>query len=128
MEFCGVNEQTLGVGGDFAFIRNHLWHMANAGMFGPLGANMGTDINNMTPTKEMRDAMEEAFRLALEDARMMLRANREMGEALINILMVKNELLADEVEAFFDQYGLYTPKVQVAPPELPDSVTPESAV
>lgn len=128
MEFCGVNEQTLGVGGDFAFIRGHLWQMANAGMFGPLGANMGTDISNMTPTKEMRDAMEEAFRIALEDARMMLRANREMGEALINTLMVKNELLADEVEAFFDKYGLYTPKVQVAPPQLPEEVMPESAV
>jgi hypothetical protein len=38
-----------------------------------------------------------------------------MGEALIALLMIKDELLADEVEHFFDQYGLYTPKVQLGP-------------
>jgi hypothetical protein len=50
--------------------------------------------------------------------RLMLRAQREMGEALIQLLIQRNELLADEVEAFFDQYGLYTPKLVL--PGRPD--------
>jgi hypothetical protein len=29
--------------------------------------------------------------------------------------MEKEELLADEVEKFFDQYGYYTPKVNLTP-------------
>jgi len=116
MEFCGIQEQTLGVGGDFAYIRSVLWQMANAGMFGPLGANMGTDMSNLTPTREMREAMEETFRMVLDEVRLALRTHRKMGEALIAQLMEKNELLADEVEAFFDQYGFFTPKVQIGPP------------
>jgi cell division protease FtsH len=113
MEFCGVNEQTLGVGGDFAYIRAKLYQMANAGMFGPLGANMGTDINNLNPTPEMRQMMEETFRMVLDEVRLALRAHKDMGEALIKELITKDELLSDEVEAFFDQYGLFTPKVQL---------------
>jgi hypothetical protein len=38
-----------------------------------------------------------------------------MGEALIKLMMEKDELLANEVEAFFDQYGLFTPKVNLDP-------------
>ena len=88
--------------------------MANAGMFGPLGANMGQDIESINPTPEMREAMDETFRMVLDEVRMAFRLHREMGEALIKLLMEKNELLADEVEAFFDQYGYYTPKVKHA--------------
>ncbi len=49
MEFCGEGAQTLGVGigfgdgSDFGQIRGALYQMASAGMFGPLGANMGQD-------------------------------------------------------------------------------------
>jgi len=43
----------------------------------------------------------------------MLRRERTMCDALINLLMEKEELLAREVEEFFDQYGLYTPKIQL---------------
>jgi len=119
MEFVGVGAQTLGVGGDFAQIRAVLYMMANAGMFGPLGAALeGTNY-----PAEMREAMEDAFRMALDEVRMMLRLHREMGEALIQLLMKKDELLANEVEAFFDQYGLTTPKVRLYRAEPDDVVT-----
>lgn len=112
MEYCGVGEQTLGVGGDFANIRAVLAAMADAGMFGPLGtASLSADGFN--PTKEMREAMEETFRMVLDEVRMAFRLHREMGEALIALLIKKDELLADEVEAFFDPYGLFTPKVRI---------------
>ncbi|HLU12182.1 MAG TPA: AAA family ATPase [Oceanobacillus sp.] len=113
LEFCGIGNETLGVGGDFANIRYVLFQMANAGMFGPLGGNMGMSVESINPTKEMREAMEETFRAVLEEVQLALRLHREMGEALIQLLLQKNELLADEVEQFFDQYGLFTPKVQL---------------
>jgi cell division protease FtsH len=111
IEYCGTDQQTNGVGGDFMWIRDYLLRMANAGMFGPLGATMSLD----GATKEMREAMEETFQMVLEETRLAMRTHREMGEALIALLMIKDELLADEVEHFFDQYGLYTPKVQLGP-------------
>ncbi|HVU14255.1 MAG TPA: AAA family ATPase [Phototrophicaceae bacterium] len=113
MEYCGEGQQTFGVGGDFATIRAILYQMASAGMFGPLGANFGQDLESINPSAEMREAMDETFRLVLDEVRMALRLHREMGEKLINLLVEKDELLANEVEAFFDQYGLYTPKVVV---------------
>ena len=105
MEFGGSDEQTLGVGGDFASIRHVLNAMANAGMFGPLGAT-----NEPEARKEVREMMEETFLMALDEVRVALRVHRQMGEHLIDLLMEKEELLADEVEEFFDQYGLHTPK------------------
>jgi ATP-dependent Zn protease len=101
----GEGEQTLGVGGDFMNIRYNLGLMAHAGMFGP----MGTDLN----APEMVEAMENAFVTVLEEVRMILRLHRGMGEALIDLLMDKKILMAHEVEAFFDQYGLYTPKIEL---------------
>jgi cell division protease FtsH len=115
MEYVGEGSQTFGVGigfgdgSDFGSIRAVLWQMASAGMFGPLGANFNG--NNYTP--EMSAAMDETFRTVLDEVRTMLRLERPMGEALISLLMEKEELLADEVEAFFDQYGLHTPKVEL---------------
>ncbi|MCC6805097.1 MAG: AAA family ATPase [Anaerolineae bacterium] len=128
MEFCGEGAQTLGVGigfgdaSDFGQIRAVLYEMANAGMFGPLGANMGQDIESLNPTADMREAMDETFREVLDEVRMAFRLHRDMGEALIALLMQKNELLADEVEAFFDQYGYYTPKVNLNPEREEDVV------
>ena len=107
MEFCGEEEQTLGVGGDFMTIRYWLQRMASAGMFGPLG-------KSAPEAKEVVAMMEETFLMALHEVRLALRAHREMGEKLIERLMVKDELLADEVEAFFDQYGLFTPRINAA--------------
>jgi len=118
MEFCGIGEQTLGVGGDFMGIRSILARMADAGMFGAIG-------DGSAPTQEMREGMEEAFRLVLDEVRMAFRLQRDMAEALIQVLTIKNEMLADEVEAFFDQYGLYTPKVDI--PEDADVVEGEVA-
>ena len=114
MEFCGEGFQTLGVGvgwgdgSDFGQIRAVLYQMANAGMFGPLGTSMG-DADGFNPSREMREAMEETFRTVLDEVRMAFRLHREMGEALIALLMAKQELHAEEIEAFFDQYGLATP-------------------
>ena len=130
MEFCGEGAQTLGVGigfgdgTDFGQIRAVLYQMANAGMFGALGANMGQDAESMNPTREMREAMDETFRMVLDEVRVGFRLNRDMGEALIQTLMQHEEMLADEVETFFDQYGYYTPKVTLAPdePKEPEEV------
>jgi len=120
MEFCGDESQTLGVGGDFASIRARLQMMASTGMFGPLGV-AGPE------RKEIDQMMEETFLMSLDEVRTALRAYREMGEALIAQLMDKDEMLADEVEAFFDQYGLFTPKINIEPyrkneqPTLPEA-------
>lgn len=116
MEFAGEGSQTLGVGvgfgdgSDFGTIRNQLRRMANAGMFGMVGASGRL-------TKDLEQRMEETFHMVLDEVRMTLRMEREMVEALIQVLVDKEEMLADEVEAFFDQYGLYTPKVQISADE-----------
>ncbi len=131
MEFCGEGAQTLGVGigfgdaSDFGQIRAVLYEMANAGMFGPLGANMGQDMESLNPTPDMREAMDETFREVLDEVRLAFRLHREMGEELINLLMQKNELLADEVEAFFDRFGYPTPKVNVNPERVEEVVIVE---
>jgi cell division protease FtsH len=115
IEFCGEGFQTLGVGGDFANIRNVLFQMAHAGMFGPLGANINVGLNGVSIPRAVRESMEEAFRMSLEEVRMALRLHRDMGEELIKLLLEKEELLADDVEKFFDQYGLFTPKPSIRP-------------
>jgi cell division protease FtsH len=108
MEFCGADEQTLGVGGDFITIRSILRAMAAAGMFGAIGVSQ-------PEAQEIQEIMEETFLGVLTEVRMALRVHHDMGEALIRLLVGKNELLADEVEAFFDQYGFYTPRVDLMP-------------
>ncbi|MBZ0284632.1 MAG: AAA family ATPase [Anaerolineae bacterium] len=117
IEFCGLQNQTVGVGGDFANIRGVLNAMALSGMFGPLGGAIGRaqdaavtgNGSVVSPTPEMAKAMEEAFQKVLLQTRQALREHKEMVEALVALLLEKEELLADEVRAFFDQYGLYTP-------------------
>jgi cell division protease FtsH len=131
MEFCGEGSQTLGVGigfgdaSDFGQIRAVLYQMANAGMFGPLGANMGQDIDSINPTPEMRELMDETFREVLDEVRVAFRLHRDMGEALIELLMQKNELLANEVEDFFDKFGYPTPKVNINPERVQEVVIVE---
>ncbi len=112
LEFCGTGSQSLGVGAgwhpgsDFGNIRAVLTRMEQAGMFGALGTSE-------EERKEIRRRKEELFLMVLDETRQAMRTHREMGEALIQLLMEKGELHADELEAFFDQYGLYTPKIQL---------------
>jgi cell division protease FtsH len=108
IEFCGLQNQTLGVGGDFYVIRERLLAMAFAGMFGPLGAAM---INTFIPMQnpELTDRMEETFQQVLYEMRLALRKNSHIVEALVERLMETPEMLSDEVKAFFDEFGLKTP-------------------
>ncbi len=108
MEFCGEGSQTLGVGGDFQAIRYWLGQMAAGGMFGPIGVSM-------PESREVAEMQEELFLSVLHETREMLRVYRTMGEELIQLLLDKEELLARDVEAFFDRYGLYTPKIEIKP-------------
>ncbi|MCY3718616.1 MAG: AAA family ATPase [Anaerolineaceae bacterium] len=105
MEYGGEHEQTLGVFGDFLNVRFVLRQMANAGMFGPLGV-----ADEPETVREVRKMMEETFLQALDEVRTDLRLHREMGEALIEELLEREELFASDAEAFFDRYGLHTPK------------------
>ena len=114
MEFCGLKNQTLGVGGDFAAIRGWLGMMARAGMLGPLGGSLRLSVSMMgastSVSPEMAEAMEVAFQRVLKETRKALRENEQIMRALVALLMEREELLADESKAFFDQYGLYTPE------------------
>jgi len=120
LEYVGEHSQTLGVGtgfgdgSDFGTIRAVLARMANVGMFGPLGLHY---------SGELTEEMENTFRSVLEEVRLSFRLHKEMGEALINLLLEKEELFADEVEAFFDKYGLYTPKIDLDPYKKIETVT-----
>jgi cell division protease FtsH len=114
LEFCGLHNQSLGVGSDFERIRFWLNMMAQSGMFGVLGAtagrrmSMGGAHHNVTP--EMIEAQEAAYQEILRDTRSALREHRHIVEALVDELLEKGELLTDDVRAFFDRYGLETPQ------------------
>jgi cell division protease FtsH len=108
LEYCGENQQSLSVGGDFPAARNILSKMAATGMFGSLGISQ-------PEAEQVINMKEEIMLMAISETRVALRTHRDMGEALINLLMEKDELLARDVEEFFDQYGLYTPKVEIQP-------------
>jgi cell division protease FtsH len=115
MEFCGLNNQTLGVGGDFNHILSNLMNMAAAGMLGTMGAGMSLGFDMFSGrvfadlTGEQKRAIEELYHQILTETRQALRENKHIVEALVELLLEKEELLADEVRAFFDQYGLHTP-------------------
>jgi cell division protease FtsH len=125
IEFSGVANQSLmvaipqraGFRSEFENIRSLLNMMALAGMFGPLGGALGrtpdgvmfTGMNFTMPSPDMAKAMDETFQQMLTDTRKALRENTHIVEALVALLLEKEELLADDVRAFFDQYGLHTP-------------------
>ena len=114
IEFCGLENQTLGVGADFAFVLNRLGQMAVAGMFETMGAGMGVTFDmfqgvRLRLTPEQSRAIEEVYQKLLVETRTALRENAHVMEALVALLMEKQELLADEIRDFFDQYGLFTP-------------------
>lgn len=121
IEFCGEPEQTLGVGGDFAGIRAVLNAMASAGMFGSMGVYQ-------PEAQEVLKLKEAVFLEVLTEVRIAMRQHHEMGEHLIGILLEQDEMLADEVEAFFDQYGLHTPKIKLRPDEEEPEVVVEGQV
>lgn len=132
IEFCGLKNQTLGVAGDFHNIIRNLGAMAAAGMLGTMGAgmSMGFDMfrgayTQLTP--EQARAIEEAYQEILRETRTALRENSHIVHALVELLLEKEELLAQDVRAFFDQYGLFTPdptiirdgeEYQILPPSL----------
>jgi len=115
MEFCGLQNQTLGVGGDFQRINGMLRQMAWCGMFGAMGATLREEFNPQTLrvevkfTDEQLRGVEEAYQQLITETRQALRENGHVVEALVKLLLEKEELLADEVRAFFDQFGLFTP-------------------
>ena len=117
MEFCGEQNQTLGVGGDFAAIRSRLNMMALAGMLGPLGGSLSMRIKpdgtfgNLPP--EMLTAMEDTYQRMLGETRRALREHSAILKELVVLMLDKEELLAEEVKAFFDQRGLPTPEVSL---------------
>jgi ATP-dependent Zn protease len=114
IEFCGEGSQSLGVGysigggSDFGNIRTNLRRMQDAGMFGILGVTRDEQ-------EAIRQRKEELFLMVLDETRHAMRTHRDMVEALIQLLLEKEELHAEQLETFFDQYGLYTPKVQLLP-------------
>jgi ATP-dependent Zn protease len=116
VEFCGLKNQTLGVGGDFAHIRSKLHWMARSGMLGPLGAAMGIMRDPLTggvgynDTPEMRTAMDEMFARVLMETREALRERGDVVRELVALLLQKEELLSEEVEAFFNKHNLPTPR------------------
>lgn len=116
IEFCGIENQTTGViGGDFNRILDTLYAMVSAGMLGPLGAGLRVEQDRMTGerkvilTDDQAAAVEEAYQRLLTETRQALRENAHIVHALAKLMLEKEELLADEIRTFFDQYGLYTP-------------------
>ncbi|NWG17113.1 MAG: AAA family ATPase [Chloroflexi bacterium] len=142
IEFFGGNKQTLGFerGDDFNRVRQLLRLMASAGMLGTLGAAMSYSISlwgiSTETTPEMKEAMEETYQRTLQQTREALRQNAHIVEALANLLMEKEELMATEIRAFFDQYGLYTPdptmvrdgeEISILPPSPYDRLPAKAA-
>jgi ATP-dependent Zn protease len=119
MEFCGIENQTLGVSGDFVQINRTLNRMAWCGMFGAMGAALREELDITTLqiatryTPDQLRGIEETYQQILTETRVALRQNGHIVEALVALLLEKEELLADEVRAFFDQYGLFTPDPMV---------------
>jgi ATP-dependent Zn protease len=132
IEFCGMQNQTLGVAGDFANIQNILMNMAMAGMLGTLGGAARYSFDLMTGhfnglTMEQSKAIEEAYQKVLLETRQALRERKEIVHALVELLLEKEEILSDEVRAFFDQYGLYTPDPMVLRDGEEISILPPSS-
>jgi cell division protease FtsH len=125
IEFAGLSNQSMMVmvrqrpdrGSDFENIRGLLNSMALAGMFGHLGGSLGRpqdaaqagSSSLAAPNPAMAKAMDEMLQNILSETRKALREHGHIVEALVNLLLEKEELVADDVRAFFDEYGLHTP-------------------
>jgi cell division protease FtsH len=144
MEFCGIEKQTLGVAGDFATIKSLLFEMVWAGLFNSVGGAMDSrrmvwrypgrwdEVENLTPGQQ--EEIEEAYQLILTETREALRNNAHIVQALVTMLLEREELLADDVRAFFDEYGLHTPdpttirdgqEISLLPPKPKENQLPE---
>jgi cell division protease FtsH len=114
IEFCGAHNQSVLVGEDLSKVVNLLGAMANAGMFETMGATMSVGFDMFRGptarlTREQSHALEEVYQKILRETRQALREHSEIVHALAELLLEKEELLADETRAFFDQYSLFTP-------------------
>ncbi len=113
IEFCGVENQsfmaTTGVPGSTHHerLQELLFRLAEAGMMGTMGASMWLYPNRLTP--EQAKAIDEYYQKMLSETRQALRENAHIVHALVDRLLDQEEMLADDVRTFFDQYGLYTP-------------------
>jgi cell division protease FtsH len=137
IEFCGAHNQSLLVlmsdfrnRSDMENIQSRLADMVNAGMFSSMGGamQMMLDIQRgmfgpQLTAGQAKD-MEEAYQRLLKETRLALRENAHIVEALVALLLEKEELLGNEVRAFFDQYGLHTPEPEGLPsPEVLSAVS-----
>ncbi len=116
IEFCGIEQQSTLVGRDLRRAYGLLAAMANAGMLGTMGAASTVVFDVMSGlrlkwTPEQAHAIEEAYQEVLRQTRMDLREHGELLDELVELLLKKEELLADEVRDFFDRYGFYTPEL-----------------
>jgi hypothetical protein len=103
-------------------------------MFGAMGANMQMGLNPLTGTVEWRltpdqaAAIDEIYQQLLNETREALRAHAHIVNALVEKLLEKEEILADEIREFFDEYGLYTPEPTVIRDGEEISLLTETAV
>jgi len=75
-------------------------------MFGPLG---------MHYSGELTEEWKNTFRSVLEEVRLFLPYTQRNGRSAHQLVLKKKKSLPTEIEAFFDKYGLYTPKIDLQP-------------
>ncbi len=137
IEFCGAaNQSELVLMADFdrpsdlQNVYERLSMMVGAGMFSSMGGAMelmldmrrGTVGPQLTPGQAQD--MEEAYQKIMRKTRQALRENAHIVEALVALLLEKEELLGADVRAFFDQYGLHTPEPEDLPsPEFLSAIS-----
>jgi cell division protease FtsH len=112
IEFCGeANQSFTALMGPpdrshFKLLQDLLYYMTSAGMMGTMGGSMGMS-GGLTP--DQAKAIDDLYQRVLQETRQTLRENKHIVEALVALLLEKEELMGEEVRAFFDQYNLFTP-------------------
>jgi cell division protease FtsH len=108
IEFCGAPNQTVMVQRHLASVQNILQAMAMAGILGPLGGTVGRPQETpfgtqfmLNTSPEMKEAMELKFQEMLKECREALRANGHIVDKLVELLLEKGEITANEVRSFF---------------------------
>ncbi len=91
-----------GASNDLENVRRLLHMMANTAMLGKLGA--GPDV-----TAQMGDEMEAIYQAQLERTRTALQVNREVLDRIVDVLMEKEEIDFEEVQALFADCGCKLP-------------------
>jgi cell division protease FtsH len=123
IEFAGIENQSLAMTvptsvktgmSDYEHFRALLEYMVSAGMFETLGGGETWQVSLMgigkAWTPDQRRVMEEVYQATMKETREALRENANIVHELAKLLLEKDELLAEEIREFFDQYGLYTPE------------------